>query len=796
MITIFDSKFIKAYQGAPMRQGRLQPGQSRPLTALKEEYSTDAHFALYRIPGHTSCFRHAKASLRAFHDAPESTPVIQTLAFDIDLPGHRAWTDAGDSENRQFLESVFNAVPRDVREGMGYYATRGGLRLLVQLKHAVPVTHADSLISQALDHLNDVPGLDRSCKDWTRLFRLPYTVRDGELQNWNHILPLALPKGTASWEPSYLVAGATPAPGMSFEGPVPEFDSRPKKPTLTDLKNVPENWKRILHKGHPIETRASRRHAAIVECAVAVSHAVQPQTPHELFDMMKASVAAMGDTFRFWPEAWKVCQWVVSHCLAQKEEERRADEEASLEAQGAVARLAEILDVSHDIAQKSLLLSSGRVYWVWNVDSEEYVGPFGEKDLPAAFRNHLTDFIPADSTLKQALIAIGSVVPNLRYHYKGGTHYNVKEQTLRVCMAKPNHPEPVFHQDVHDYLSLWGPKMLAYCSQIWNTDVPCAALYLVAKPGAGKSLLATALSGAAGGHVTFEDTSGNFNDQLRESWIIWADEAVELPRDKSPANILRKLLGASVWGINVKYQDTSRLEGYLRVVITANNSEVLRFNGALSSDDIAALAERVIYVNPSKEAQEEMEALLWRLRSEYAESKGFKPTDPRAPNYLDEVWRNGNRFLEHCAWLEENYEFERGRRFIVTGEPSVWSNALRTRHGAQAAVIEAIVRAATSKGAADNAVEFRDGLICVNMPNLNRAWAAVSNEPKPNANWLEQSLRTLSGGNKSKLRVNGSRVNYWCIPASDLVDSARSMGMEEAERLEHKIKKENLKNVS
>jgi hypothetical protein len=102
------------------------------------------------------------------------------IAIDVDAPQH-VRTEEWDADIRQRVEELFERHP-----GLAY-STKGGLRLIWQLSKPFPIaTPADATLWSAyylamLEWLRSKYGIigDPSCKDFTRLFRLPRVRRDG-----------------------------------------------------------------------------------------------------------------------------------------------------------------------------------------------------------------------------------------------------------------------------------------------------------------------------------------------------------------------------------------------------------------------------------------------------------------------------------------------------------------------------------------------------------------------------------------------------------------------------------------
>ena len=142
--------------------------------ALSRHYRSDAHLVGYVIsPELRRQPRLNKSSLpwlagQGFH------PTSSVLICDVDNPGHVPWT----GELRARWGQQWARLP--VLSTVGAYETAHGLRLLQPLPAPVPVLEVELRTATWLDELRTA-GLDpdSSCRDWTRLYRLPHVLRDG-----------------------------------------------------------------------------------------------------------------------------------------------------------------------------------------------------------------------------------------------------------------------------------------------------------------------------------------------------------------------------------------------------------------------------------------------------------------------------------------------------------------------------------------------------------------------------------------------------------------------------------------
>jgi len=194
LITALRTRFVSAANPTPADGLALELQE-----ALESSFETDAHFCAY---------------------APvERDGMVVRLAGDpADVPGGVHMTALiGDLDDPEAHASKTPARPAWREEqaaglaacGLAYYETRGGYRLLATLAEPFTLTskaHAEEWKARYeawCDEIEAAHGLalDRACKDWTRLYRLPYVERDGETQASElvgELLAVELPAASAA----------------------------------------------------------------------------------------------------------------------------------------------------------------------------------------------------------------------------------------------------------------------------------------------------------------------------------------------------------------------------------------------------------------------------------------------------------------------------------------------------------------------------------------------------------------------------------------------------------------------
>jgi DNA-binding transcriptional ArsR family regulator len=162
--------------------------------------------------------------VRLASDALGEVPIrMVALVGDLDdVQAHASGTPASEAWRAE-VEPRLNAT------GLAWYRTRGGARVVAAL--AEPFSIADREDAAAwsarhvawCDELHEQHGLvlDDHTHDWTRLFRLPNVVRDGELQRaelHGELRPVALPPPRAPVEAPHAASPAAPAPDRADAG--------------------------------------------------------------------------------------------------------------------------------------------------------------------------------------------------------------------------------------------------------------------------------------------------------------------------------------------------------------------------------------------------------------------------------------------------------------------------------------------------------------------------------------------------------------------------------------------------
>lgn len=225
--------------------GAYQKGPAEaPEHLLRREYGTDAHFVPYYPSEDPQGLtyngddypRINKSCLPSLHAAGGDL-LCQYLVYDVDNPLHAPHASA--SAAHEGLSRLWNGTPAPAFA----YTSRNGWRVGYLLPTPVSVSTLEPLHARFLPSVQQTAGpvahVDPTCKDWTRVYRLPKVQRDVvpapleshhlwfalRLRDPGEVVPLdlaSIPAGAA--RPA---RPAPPAPPAGLRRPALELDDEP-----------------------------------------------------------------------------------------------------------------------------------------------------------------------------------------------------------------------------------------------------------------------------------------------------------------------------------------------------------------------------------------------------------------------------------------------------------------------------------------------------------------------------------------------------------------------------------------
>ena len=683
--------------------------------------------------------------------------------------------------------------------------TKPGIRARAVLPLSRPVMPAEwSHVWQAL---NQKLGSfsDPKCKDAARLYFGAYAPAGKEEHTWTH---------TTEGQPvdvSALLDGWAPPPPPA---PRPQDTSEPREPSQ-DLERVTrerlQRFGRFLSRKR--DDRRSETGAMILRVVAGESFAdagsrdntiyrIAQELGERFHDCDPVSIAAhFGPSLQLMAREAPDCQTVddVAYKIERRQHEVNSAQ-AQAEAEEMTAQRQRIRDAFRSDrdtpytpeelpARPRWILQKGGAYFTWVLDT--YRGPYTKEEAHNAILRDLSPAVsagvelfqmtPSGDTVPKSLGKLvrdyGLVIDQVSVDLSAERSYFAEETRTVVEAPCPLRDiTPRRHEPIHEWLlALGGPRshlLLAWIANVTRLNMPCTALFLTGAPHTGKSLLPEGLSklwSRAGMPVHLEDVLGTaFNDAQLRSPLVFADE--RLPTDHRGKVLdaeLRHFIQARTRPLRRKYLPNAEMVGSIRLVISANNEEVLATTGSLTNHDIDAIIERYLWISAQPEARDVL--------------RRYDVTD----------WAGADMIAEHALWLRDNFEWSSNGRFLVHSDDKELHSRLVSGSGIRSSVLQFCVGYLMNPKRVDSDPQGRmfirvhQNKLCVNTKALVTCWDHyVTNERCPPTGRIASAIGALATQERLRLRLpNGKRPNYRVIKTDHLVAWAKRTGYADEEQI-------------
>lgn len=416
-----------------------------------------------------------------------------------------------------------------------------------------------------------------------------------------------------------------------------------------------------------------------------------------------------------------------------------------------------------------------------------YLAPAGESGAVDLYRFN-KDGDPTPRMLPALMAEYGTFVQKVAYEYcREKAELDRATETLILPTAPFKKVRAVFHDDVHKWLEKMAAAkfelLLRWLSALPNIERPCVTLFLTGMKGTGKSFLAlnsaqTWNSAPTPLHLVFD----NFNSAMLNNPLCFADE--QLPKDirgyVKNAELRHEIQNLTRM-VNIKNEPAVELRGATRIIVAANNEDVLMTGESLTEEDIHAISERYLHI----------------------------PCNPKAARFLEKQdtfrWIAEDRVVEHIWWLHENMDWEPDGRFLIK-DPDDESlvRSLSVRSGGRSSLAEWLVNYLrrpedfNSDAKSDLLVRVKDGQLLVNVKGISLGWGIyVPQEKTPATYKLMRDLKSLLVDNKRvKASTPDGRINYYVVDIRSLKEWAKVTNLMTPEEIDKALQIDTEKRIA
>ncbi len=310
------------------------------------------------------------------------------------------------------------------------------------------------------------------------------------------------------------------------------------------------------------------------------------------------------------------------------------------------------------------ILRQGTACWLHELNRQAYGDEFPKTDLRLEIKRTHGRIIPityitakgARAELTPAEIESGweQRVADVRSSYlERVNRFDTVTRTLTLAALKWAALPARMHADVDEWLRALGgaqyDRLAQWLASCVALDRPAPALYIYGELQTGKSLLAR---GVARLWQTepgpFKEALADFNEAAATCPLMYADEGFP---EKMSFNDFREMVTSPTRRVNKKYKAKYPVMGCVRIILSTNNAQALRYQktGALTKDDAEAIANRLLVVYAGAAAR----VVLQRHK---------------AASFVDE-----NKIAEHALWLAQTVPLEpqHERMCVDAGGPSL-----------------------------------------------------------------------------------------------------------------------------
>ena len=301
-------------------------------------------------------------------------------------------------------------------------------------------------------------------------------------------------------------------------------------------------------------------------------------------------------------------------------------------------------------------------------------------------------------------------------------------------------------------------RLKDYLSAFIELNRPAAALYLHGPPGAGKDVLVKGLARlwTRGSPTMLASAIGaNFTQDISRCPLIFANESMPKSfKEHGSTGDWRELIQATSRRLTVKYKSNSELFGCIRLIMAANNADMLGTKEEMTQEDIDAIVERVFYIN-------------------ITDDRSARYLIKLGPEAIVDMIESG-KIAKYVLWLNQTHKVKEKTRFIVSGKDSIFHKMFAVGSGLSSAICHWIISYLQNPQKinlnAKDLIFVRDGEIFITQKSLNDYWDMYTTHTAPQtpAKISKALVRVCHNQKKSvKLASVGPR-KFWQVDLDNL----------------------------
>jgi len=773
--------------------------------ALATEWPTDAHFTSYYPEGQDSWPRLNKSVLSQFRDTVGGDIFTTCFVFDWDSPGHKSLTPQSyEAMCDTLLKAADNGLAL-ATNWTTLYSTRAGLRLIYVLDTPIPCDQSEpwmrAVVRDFAEHGIHIDPLF----DWTRLMRLPRVVRDGEqtwrAATFEQVDQDLTFDHTSLVAVDMVVSRGKSIPAEDLDIPMPDpstarellrtRSTKTGRPILTPWAKKAKT--RLRGKdcygaffGGEALGLPGERHTTIFRYAgqacklLARLEGASPELIFGLF--VDATFKIDPDTCERDPfeTVWKaVCYcWAQEAVAMEDEEEQRREEE-----KGAASLQDKVLhgmrgwcdapelhgddELAYEWMSGHMIASSDSHFFVMTPNGYYDSLPVTKTQLASRIRTlgmgSLIQLMRQDSqTLAWVPRPIQSVIDEYattvsavhgKINETRGAHIENIDQPHALLIENMYHlrtdVEPVYHAEVDEWLEALGgehaPALRRWIGLALDFLAgPICALSISGPPSIGKGLLMQGLSECVNTE-TYGTTSefGAYQSSLNVSPFIYLNEGLPSGQMgvKGIADTFREFIDGSPQVVNQKYKPLRTVFNPLRVVLSANNDEIvglLTGGRDLTPEDQHALAMRIYHIEADEKAAYYLKQKGGFLHTARPGRRWVRGPDGSKSDYI---------LAQHFLWLyTQRPPVPEGNRLLMQG--SVDAEIVRklsTRSGMAPEIIETIISMIETSEPQNSYVAAHGSIYVTNAAVVDYHRNSFSHKTRRNLNHTSvgKTLRSL-----------------------------------------------------